>query len=57
MVGQAVGAVIGGILATALGAAYAMGTPAIMSLCVTATLRYGLRRSAPGKARRAESHP
>jgi MFS family permease len=57
MVGQAVGAVIGGTLATALGTTSAMGTLAIMSLCVTATLMYGLRRSAPAQAPRVESHP
>jgi MFS family permease len=46
MLGQAIGAVIGGVLATRLGAAHAMGTLAVVSLCVTVSLTPGLRRSA-----------
>ena len=47
MVGQAVGAAIGGVLATRLRAADAIGTLAIASLCITVALVPGLRRSAP----------
>ncbi|GGN65713.1 membrane protein [Actinoplanes lobatus] len=47
MVGQAVGATIGGLLATWLGPAYAMGALAVASLCSTVALAPGLRRSAP----------
>lgn len=45
MVGQAIGAVTGGLLATRLGATPAMDTLAVLSLCVTATLTPALRRS------------
>jgi predicted MFS family arabinose efflux permease len=51
MVGQAIGAAIGGLLASRLGAPPAMGTLAVVSLCVTAALTPGLRRSAPKAAR------
>lgn len=47
MVGQSVGAAIGGVLATGLGAAYTIGTLAVTSLCITVALIPGLRRSAP----------
>jgi predicted MFS family arabinose efflux permease len=47
MVGQAIGAAVGGVLATRLGAAHAMGTLAVASLCITVALVPGLRRSAP----------
>lgn len=47
MVGQAIGATIGGALASKLGATYAMGTLAVVSMCITAALVPGLRRSAP----------
>jgi MFS family permease len=47
MVGQAIGAAVGGVLATGLGAPHAMGTLAVASLCITVALVPGLRRSAP----------
>ena len=47
MVGQAIGATIGGALASKLGATYAIGTLAVASVCITAALRPGLRRSTP----------
>ncbi|MFI5934692.1 MFS transporter [Actinoplanes sp. NPDC051494] len=51
MVGQAVGATIGGLLATRLGPAYAMGVLAVASLSVTVALTPGLRRSAQHRDR------
>lgn len=50
MVGQAIGAAIGGALAVELGATYAIGTLAVASLCVTVALVPGLKRSAPATA-------
>jgi hypothetical protein len=47
MLGQAIGAAVGGVLATRLEATHAIGTLAIASLCITVTLVPGLRRSAP----------
>jgi predicted MFS family arabinose efflux permease len=47
MVGQAVGAVIGGGLASWLGAAHAMGVLSVASIAVSAALVAGLRRSSP----------
>jgi predicted MFS family arabinose efflux permease len=47
MVGQAVGATIGGLLAARLGASSAMGALAVASLGVTVALTPALRRSAP----------
>jgi len=47
MVGQAIGAAVGGVLATRLGAPHAIGTLAVASLCITVALEPGLRRSAP----------
>jgi predicted MFS family arabinose efflux permease len=53
MVGQALGALLGGAVASALGvgptaAAYAMGAMAVASVVVSITLTPGLRRSRPG---------
>ena len=50
MVGQAIGAAIGGALAVELGATYTIGTLAVASLCVTVALVPGLKRSAPATA-------
>ncbi|MEV4347764.1 MFS transporter [Actinoplanes sp. NPDC049596] len=47
MAGQAIGAAIGGVLATRLGATHAMGVLAVASLAVTVALTPGLRRSRP----------
>lgn len=45
MVGQALGAALGGVLAAGLGPAYAMGAMSVASVCLTLALRPGLRRS------------
>ena len=55
MVGQALGALLGGVVATALGmgpvaAAQAMGVMAVASVVVSVALTPGLRRSRPGVA-------
>jgi MFS family permease len=47
MVGQAVGAAVGGLLAARLGASHAMGALAVASLGITVALIPGLKRSAP----------
>lgn len=47
MLGQAVCAAVGGLLATRLGATHAIGTLAVVSLCISIALVPGLRRSAP----------
>jgi predicted MFS family arabinose efflux permease len=47
MAGQAIGATIGGVLASRIGATHAVGTLAVASACITAALAPGLRRSAP----------
>jgi predicted MFS family arabinose efflux permease len=57
MVGQAIGAAVGGLLATAFGAAHAMGTLAVASLCITASLAPGLRRSAVLAGRPPQPRP
>ncbi|WP_189335443.1 hypothetical protein [Actinoplanes ianthinogenes] len=55
MVGQAVGAGLGGVLAVPLGAPHAMGLLAVLSLAVSVALTPGLRRSAPGHDRQGSS--
>lgn len=54
MAGQAIGAALGGALATGLRPAHAMAAMSAASLCITIALIPGLRRSAPD---RRQSHP
>jgi predicted MFS family arabinose efflux permease len=55
MVGQAVGAAVGGGLAAWLGAAHAMGVLSVVSLIISAALIRGLNRSSPARLAPTES--
>ncbi|GAA1161850.1 hypothetical protein [Nocardioides aquiterrae] len=57
MVWQAVGALIGGLVATAVSPAHAMGAMAVASVVVTAANTPGLRRSAPQPELSASARP